>query len=66
MRKFNNDMGYDFEILKQFDLNKNRPTVIYYEHKHLSTADKNESWKTLQNKGYTIEKSLWNTFAYLD
>lgn len=42
--------GYDFEILKQFDLNKNRPTVIYYEHKHLSTADKNESWKLCKIK----------------
>lgn len=57
--------GYDFKILKQFDLNKNKPAVIYYEHKHLSIDDKNESWKTLQKQGYIIEKSLWNTFAYL-
>lgn len=57
--------GYDFEILKQFNLKKNKPLVIYYEHKHLSDFDRSESWKILLKHGYKIEKGLWNTFAYI-
>ncbi len=57
--------GYDFEILKQVNFKKIRPTIVYYEHKHLSKSDKNKSWKMLKEHGYFIERGLWNTFAYL-
>jgi len=58
--------GYDFEILKQFDLGDLRPLVVYYEHKHLCLADKNKSWDTLTEYGYNVEHDRLNTFAYLD
>lgn len=58
--------GYDFEILKQFDLGTLIPSVVYYEHKHLSLADKNKSWTMLTEQGYKIEHDRLNTFAYLD
>lgn len=58
--------GYDFEILKQFDLKTLRPSVVYYEHKHLCLADKNKSWAMLTEQGYKVEHDRLNTFAYLD
>ncbi len=58
--------GYDFEILKQFDLKNLRPSVVYYEHKHLSLADKNKSWAMITEQGYKLEHDRLNTFAYLD
>lgn len=58
--------GYDFEILKQFDLGTLRPSVVYYEHKHLCLADKNKSRNMLADHGYKLEHDRLNTFAYLD
>lgn len=58
--------GYDFEILKQFDLGTLRPSVVYYEHKHLALADRNKSWDMLAHHGYKVEHDRLNTFAYLD
>jgi FkbM family methyltransferase len=35
--------GYDWEILKQFQVKKYAPPVVLFEHKHLSIADKNRA-----------------------
>lgn len=64
--------GYDWEILKQLDLKKYAPTVVLFEHKHLSIADKNLALKHFQ-LGYEtyrfnqdilcLQKSLLATFS---
>ncbi len=58
--------GYDYEILKQVDFKKIKPLAIYYEHKHLTKEDKMGSWRTLAEKGYKLERGLFNTFAFLE
>jgi FkbM family methyltransferase len=45
--------GYDYRILKQFDLNSVRPTLIMFEHQHLSPAEKMEALEILKRAGYT-------------
>jgi len=46
--------GYDFEILKLVDLNKVRPVLIRYEHRHLMPGDKHACRRYLERHGYTI------------
>ena len=57
--------GYDFEVLKQLKKFRNVPKFVYYEHKHLSNKDKVSAWKFLEDRGYNLEKDVWNTFGYL-
>jgi len=44
--------GYDFEIIKMIPFEKINPSIILFEHKHLSKKDFNESLKMLTNLGY--------------
>ncbi|HEY9811268.1 MAG TPA: FkbM family methyltransferase [Halomicronema sp.] len=46
--------GYDFEILKQVDFEKFRPSIVIYEHKHLSQEDKEASQEFLRGFGYKV------------
>lgn len=47
--------GYDWKILKQFDIVKYRPTIILFEHKHLSTQEREESIKYVKNDYYILK-----------
>jgi len=44
--------GYDYEIIKMIPFEKISPSIILFEHKHLSKKDFNESLKILTNLGY--------------
>ena len=44
--------GYDYEIIKMIPFEKISPSIILFEHKHLSKKDFNESLKKLTNLGY--------------
>ncbi len=46
--------GYDFELLRAFDVPKRQPLVIQYEHKHLSKADRDAALAILVDCGYRI------------
>jgi FkbM family methyltransferase len=58
--------GYDYIILKLFDLAKYRPGVIHYEHQHLSPADREAAEALLRSHGYAVQRNLYDTLAVLD
>jgi FkbM family methyltransferase len=45
--------GYDWRILRQFDLNSTRPVAILFEHQHLSPTEKTEAYEFLSRRGYS-------------
>jgi len=55
--------GYDFEILKQIDIEKYRPGIIIYEHKHLKEKDYKSSISMLKEKGYKLFACNGDTLA---
>jgi FkbM family methyltransferase len=52
--------GYDLEVLKQIDFRRFRPSVVIYEHLHLSNTAKEESKTLLGRFDYDIYNS-YNT-----
>lgn len=46
--------GYDFEILKQFNLTQYLPGAVVFERTHLAQADRDAAKKMLQNAGYEV------------
>lgn len=55
--------GYDWEILSQIDLERYRPMVVLYEHKHLSPDDRQRAETKLQVGGYTWCHTLFDTIG---
>lgn len=58
--------GYDFEILKTIDFSDLRPSMLIYEHRHLSEADYAASIALLRPLGYAIFKDEYDTIAFID
>lgn len=46
--------GYDFEILKTIDYKAHKPSIILYEHRHLSQTDYKQSIKLLSQNNYSL------------
>lgn len=44
--------GYDYEIIKSLDFNKIKPSILHFEHRHLSDKDLNECIHLLASHGY--------------
>lgn len=44
--------GYDFEVLKTLDYQKNAPSIIHFEHSGLDEQTKIDAWKYLSDKRY--------------
>jgi FkbM family methyltransferase len=57
--------GFDYEVLKLANLAKYRPTLINYEHEHLSAGDQLECWRGLRGLGYRMFTHDGDTCAYL-
>ena len=55
--------GYDFEIIKSIDFSILKPQLIYYEHRHLSREDKEDSKRFLAEKGYDIIAGEFDNLA---
>lgn len=45
--------GFDFEVLKMIEIEKYKPFVIKYEHKHLG-SEKSNSWDYMLSLGYRL------------
>jgi FkbM family methyltransferase len=57
--------GYDWRILRQFDLGAVRPLVVLFEHQHLAAEEKTEALATLRRHGYRwIQTPEQNTLAW--
>lgn len=55
--------GYDYEIIKMFNIEKTQPSVIVYENSHLSTEDKSACEMHLIKNGYKLSQIKENTVA---
>jgi FkbM family methyltransferase len=55
--------GYDWEILRQIELEHYRPSVVLYEHKHLSFADRRCAETRLEIGGYACHQTVFDTIA---
>lgn len=55
--------GYDFEIIRLFDLTKIRPRVISYENMHLSRMDQEACCRHLKSNNYQVKHFGGNTLA---
>jgi FkbM family methyltransferase len=49
--------GYDLEILRTLDLTRFRPTLLMFEHQHLSENDKQASFALLRTAGYDFRET---------
>lgn len=59
--------GYDYEVLRLFDLPLRRPSIVCYEHQHLGRSDRAAAAGLLLDLGYrlTINYAGGDTLAYL-
>jgi FkbM family methyltransferase len=57
--------GFDFEVLKMADIEDKLPTLINYEHEHLSPEDQQASWNYLKKLSYGIFTHQGDTAAFL-
>jgi FkbM family methyltransferase len=57
--------GFDFEIIKLFDFKQIKPSILRYEHRHLSPSDRIACLKLLQELGYKILETQYDTAAVL-
>jgi FkbM family methyltransferase len=55
--------GADYEILSQVDFSRHRPSLILYEHKHLSLADREACQAMLAGHGYSLQTYRQDTVA---
>ncbi len=56
--------GYDYELLKMFNLPSRLPSVVNFEHVHLSKSDWNSAAEMLINLGYRLAVAGWDTLAF--
>jgi FkbM family methyltransferase len=57
--------GYDAVILETVDLTKLRPSLIHYEHRHLSRAEQSNCVRRLRAHGYEVHQKQFDAFALL-
>lgn len=55
--------GYDLHILNAFDFEKSRPTIVNFEHIHLSEDDRRKASDLLAGLGYSIFPQEADTLA---
>jgi FkbM family methyltransferase len=56
--------GFDYEVIKIANVRKFKPTLIKYEHEHLSHKDQLESWRDLKALGYRLFTHGGDSYAY--
>lgn len=57
--------GYDFEVIRIFDIKKSKPNVIIFENTHLSESDTASCLSHLRDNDYAVKKFGSNTVAML-
>lgn len=57
--------GFDYEILKQIDLQNDRPLMIILEVAHLSPDDKSACNRLLEHAGYCLKQVTGDLLAFL-
>lgn len=57
--------GYDYQVLAQLDFDRYQPTVVLFEHKHLSNNDRARANALLTGRGYEYTEFGGDTLAIL-
>lgn len=57
--------GYDYQVLAQVDFDRYKPSVVLFEHKHLSNDDRDLANKLLAGHGYECTEYGGDTLAIL-
>lgn len=57
--------GFDYHILRQIDLNIYTPSIILFEHKHLTAEEKRKARDMLRSRGYRLTAYEFDTLAEL-
>lgn len=57
--------GFDEQVLSQFDFVKYKPSVVFFEHLHLSQDEKASAAALLRSNGYTLSIYGTDTLALL-
>ena len=55
--------GFDYEVIKLFDIEKSRPAVIHFEHNMLTQAEWEECIQRLLDCGYQVSHTSEDTLA---
>lgn len=55
--------GYDYEVIKLFDIPRTRPSLIHFEHKHLRRREWEECLDLLLAEGYQVAHNFEDTLA---
>lgn len=58
--------GYDYQVLKQLDLDLIRPSILLYEHQYFRQEERQKCENRLQQAGYRISSHMGNTLAYAE
>lgn len=58
--------GFDYKVLSQVDFLRYKPSVIMYEHKHLSDDEKNLAKSLLQKYNYKCFPNRGDTLAFIN
>jgi len=56
--------GYDFAILKMIDFSRLRPSIICYEHCHMSKSEQQSAAELLVEHGFRLTRDNLDTIAY--
>ena len=56
--------GFDSEVIKMIDFSKIYPSIVRFEHKHLSRKEHSSAIKKLLKNGYDVAEEPGNTIAY--
>lgn len=57
--------GYDAVVLETLDLTTTRPSLIHYEHRHLSRREQAACSRRLRAHGYEVKLKRHDAFAFL-
>jgi len=58
--------GHDGKILRQINFKAISPKVIHFEHKFLSTTEREQCDKLLRSAGYVLEELTYDAIAHLE
>ena len=57
--------GHDAAVLETLDLDRMRPALIHYEHRHLSRAEQAACVRRLRRHGYRVRLKRHDAFAWI-
>lgn len=58
--------GYDYEVIRMFDIQKTQPRAIIFENAHLSESDMHACMEELRHNSYKVRHFGSNTLAMLE